>query len=64
MRCSDIKKTQFVGTLLVVDPGLFDRVSGINQIDEVDSLDGTPVLHVEARDDTGLEHRGLDSDQS
>ena len=64
MRCSDIKKTQLVGTLLVVDPGLFDRVSGINQIDEVDSLDGTPVLHVEARDDTGLEHRCLDSDQS
>ena len=33
---------------------LLDRITGINQLDEVDPLDDPPTLHVEARNDAGL----------
>src|SRR3954462_358003 len=56
MASGDVEEAQLVGALAIVDPGLLDRVAGISQIDEVDALDHTAVLDVEARDDPHLQH--------
>ena len=50
------RKRQFVGAGLVVGDRRFDRIAGVAQIDEIDALDDTAVLDVEAGNDADLEH--------
>jgi hypothetical protein len=52
----DVEKGQFVGTGGVIGDGRRDRIAGVAQIDEVDPLDHTAVLDVEAGDDSDLQH--------
>ena len=52
----DIQEAKLVRSLLVIDPGLLYRVSGIHQIDEVHALDHAPGVNIEARDDAHLQH--------
>ena len=49
--CGDVEEHQLVGTLGVIDPRHLDGVPGVAQVDEVDALDDTPRIDVEARDD-------------
>ena len=56
VRGGDVQKDQLVGLLGVVDGRLLDRIAGVAQVDEVDALDDTPVLDVEAGDDSFGEH--------
>ena len=56
MARGDVEEAQFVGAGGVIGhPGLHG-VAGIAQIDEFDALDDAAVLHVEAGDETDLEH--------
>ncbi len=52
----DVEKAQFVGARLVVGDGAFDGIAGVAQVDEIDALDDTAVLDVEAGDEAGFEH--------
>ncbi len=52
----DVEEAQFVGPGLVIDHGLFDRIAGIAQADEVHALDDATVLHIEAGNDADLQH--------
>ncbi len=47
----NVEKDELVSALLVVTLSEFDRVSGVAQIDKIDSLHDTTVCHVEARND-------------
>src|SRR5699024_10743187 len=49
---ADVKKNEFVGTLLGVAQGNFNRISGIGQVDEIHALDDTAILDVQAGNDT------------
>jgi hypothetical protein len=53
----DIEEAEFVGARPVINPGLLDRVAGVDQIDEADALDHPPAVHVEAGNDADLQHR-------
>jgi hypothetical protein len=52
----DVEEGQFVGALLVVAAGDFNRVAGIAQLGEVDALDDATVGHIQAGDDAFCEH--------
>ena len=51
MTCGDVKKNQFVCTLGLITRRELDRVSRITKIKEVDPLDNTTLIHIQARDD-------------
>jgi hypothetical protein len=59
MTGGDIKKAELIRTGRVIDPGLFDRIAGIAQADEIDALDHAAVFHVQAGDDTNFKHECL-----
>src|SRR5699024_3089281 len=48
---ADVQQHQFVGALLIIQPGPIHRIAGGLDIDEFDALDHLPVLDVEAGDD-------------
>jgi len=52
----DVQKDQFVGAFLHVTFGEFHRIAGIADIDKIDAFNGTPVLNVEAGNDSFLKH--------
>ena len=52
----DVEEGEFVGAGGVVDGGLFDGVAGVTQGDEVHALDDAAVFHIQAGDDSQLEH--------
>ena len=52
----NIEEAQLVGAGLIICGGGFDRIAGIDKIDEVDALDDASVLHVEAGNDASFEH--------
>ena len=56
MAGGDVQEGQLVRARGVVDRGLLDRVAGIAQGDEVDALHHPSVLHVQAGNDSQLEH--------
>ena len=56
----DVEKAQLVRARCVVGAGAFDRIAGIDQVDEVHALDHAAVGDVEAGDDPGLEHGQTD----
>ena len=49
MRGGNIEEYQFVGTFVAVSSTEGNRVAGILEVDEIHTLHGGPVLHVEAR---------------
>lgn len=58
MRCGDVQEAELIRPGSVIGLGDFYRVAGIAKIDEVDTLHHAPVFHVEAGDETRLQHRG------
>ena len=52
----DVEEGEFVGALIVVARGDFDRVPGVAQFDEVDAFDNAPAGHVQAGNDSFREH--------
>ena len=46
VRGADVEEGDLVGTLAVIGAGLFHRVAGVAQLDEVDALDDAAVLDV------------------
>ena len=53
----DIKKAKLVRAFTVIDLGLLNRITGINQIKEVDALDNPAILNIKARDHTRCQHQ-------
>ena len=52
----NVEEGEFVGALLVVARGDFDRITGVAQFDEVDAFDNAPSGHVQAWNDSFREH--------
>ena len=52
----DVEEAKLVRAGLVVSRGGLDRIAGVAQIDEFDAFDDAPLFHVEARDETDLQH--------
>ncbi len=52
----DVEEAEFVGARLVVNDRLLHRIAGIAQAFEIHALDDAAILHVQAGDDTNLEH--------
>ena len=52
----DVEEHQFVGSLPVVAGRQLDRIAGVPESDEVDPLDDTAIVYVEARDDSHGPH--------
>ena len=52
----DVEKHQFVSTLGVVQAGVVHRVTGVAQVDKMDTFHDPPVLYVEAGDDSFGQH--------
>jgi hypothetical protein len=52
----DVQESQLVRALFVVHPGVFHRVAGIPQMDEVGSFYHPPLFHIEARNDPFGQH--------
>ena len=50
-RGGDVEESQLVSTLSVVSSSKLDRVTSVAQADEVDPLDYSPVMDIQARDD-------------
>jgi hypothetical protein len=42
----DVKENEFVSAFGVVDASLFDRVAGIDEVDEVDAFDDASVVDI------------------
>jgi hypothetical protein len=55
-RCGDIEKDQFIGLLGIVGHRAFDRITGIDQIDEIDPLYHPTSGDIEAGNDAFCEH--------
>src|SRR5690606_8248335 len=51
----DVEEAEFVGAGGVISLGRLHRIAGIDQVDEIDALDHSTVLDVEAGDNAGLE---------
>ncbi len=51
VRCRYVKKHQLISTFAIVDLSLFNRITGIDKIDEIHALDDTAVLDVQAGND-------------
>ncbi len=51
MAGGDVKETELVGARGVIDPRLLDRIAGIGEVDEVNSLHDAPAGNVEAGND-------------
>ena len=56
MRGVDIEKAKLVGARSVIGNRRLDRVTGIDQVDEIDTFDDPAIGHVKARDDTCFQH--------
>ena len=56
-RGCDVEEDQFVGALLVVAVGQFDRIAGVAQVHEVDAFDYAAGRDVETGDDSFGQHR-------
>jgi hypothetical protein len=56
MGCGDIKKHQLIGQFLVIELGVFNRVSGILQVYEIDALYHPAVFNVKAWYDSFCQH--------
>ena len=53
MMCSgNIKESNFIGTLFIIATRHFDRVARITNIKELNTLDHTTIINVEARNNT------------
>jgi hypothetical protein len=52
----DVEEAELVRAGGVIGNGRFDRIAGVAQIDEIDTLDHAAVFHVEAGDDADFEH--------
>ena len=59
--CGDVEKAQLVRPRCIIGAGRFDRIAGIAQIDEIDTLHHAAVLDVETGNDANLEAHGLSS---
>ena len=59
VRGGDVQEAEFVGARLVIDNRLLHRIAGIAQAFEIDALDDPAVFHVQAGDDTHLEHYSI-----
>src|SRR5262249_18743243 len=55
-RSRDVQKDQLVGALAVISGALFDRVPGVDQIDEADAFDHATAVNVETRNDALSQH--------
>ena len=51
VRRRDIEKNELVGPFVLVVRGELDRVAGVTELDEADTLDDAAGVDVEARDD-------------
>ena len=52
----DVEKAELIRPRRVVDPRLLDRVAGVHEIDEADTLDDASGMDVQAGDDADLQH--------
>jgi hypothetical protein len=52
----NVKKSEFVGALVVVTRSNFNRVTRIAQLDEVHAFDNATAGDIQARDDALGEH--------
>ena len=52
----DVEKAHLIGAGGIIGLRGLDRIARIGEVDEAHALHNTPVLHVEARDDAGLQH--------
>ena len=55
--CRDVEECEFVSALLAVGLGQLNRVSGVTQIEKVDTLHHATSGHIEARDDADRDPR-------
>ena len=53
----NVEETKLIRPGLVIDPGLFDGVAGIDQIDKVDALNDAPFVDIQAGDDSDFQHQ-------
>ena len=60
----DVEEGEFVGAGGVVDGGLFDRVTGVAEVDEVDAFDDPAVFDVQAGNDAQFQHSAKSSSAS
>jgi len=54
----DVEEGDFVRALRVVSARGFDRVAGVDDVDELHALDHAPGIDIEARDDAFGERHG------
>ena len=55
----DVEKNQLIRPLRIVLARDFDRVAGVDEIDEIDALHHSAAGHVQAGDDAFCEHSDL-----
>ena len=58
MAGGNIEEAQFVGPGRIIGTGLFDRIAGIAQVDEVDALDHPAIGNIETGNDTDADGHG------
>ena len=56
MACRYVEKAQLIRARGIIGARGLNRIAGIDKVDEIDALDDTPVMHVEAGNDTHLQH--------
>jgi hypothetical protein len=55
----DVEEYEFIGSLQVVRASELDRVACIAQINEIDTFDNAPSIHIEAGNHTNSDGHGL-----
>jgi hypothetical protein len=52
----NVEEHKFIRARDVIGDGLFNGISRVDEINEVDAFDGAPFGDIEAGDDAGFEH--------
>ena len=52
----DVEKAQLIGAVGIVGASLGDRITGIDNVNKLNTLDHAAAADIEAGDDTGLKH--------
>ena len=58
MGSGDIEENEFIGALLIIEEGIFNRISCIAEVDKTYALYNTAVFYVQAGDYTFGKHTG------
>ena len=53
----DIKKAELISTGIIIDTGLFHRITSINKIDKIDPFDDAAVIDIKEGNDPCCQHQ-------